>query len=203
MGGYGSGRTTSKQKAEQLASLEVNYLHHKGCLNLGTEGNLVWSRGGERIGQITYRAEQGRLVLLYNVRIHGGEWEPIEQHVNITYSSCNFGGKRPYLLCPGVVSGNHCGRRVGKLFAGGRYFLCRHCYQIAYGSQSEARYERMLRRANKLRIALGGEAGTANWIAPKPKGMWQRTYERTTREIEWCEGQADCIFTARFAHLTV
>jgi hypothetical protein len=30
----------------------------------------------------------------------------------------------------------------------------------------------------KLRVALGGEAGTANWIAPKPKGMWQRTYER-------------------------
>jgi hypothetical protein len=41
----------------------------------------------------------------------------------------------------------------------------------------------MLRRANKLRVALGGEAGTANWIAPKPKGMWHRTYERKKFEI--------------------
>jgi hypothetical protein len=39
----------------------------------------------------------------------------------------------------------------------------------------------------KLRVALGGEAGTANWIAPKPKGMWHRTYERKKLEIWWCE----------------
>jgi hypothetical protein len=133
------------------------------------------------------KAEDGRLVLDYKVRMYGGDWEPIKQSIRITYADCHYGGQRPYFRCPGVVNGHHCGRRVGKLFAGGKYFLCRHCYKIAYGSQSEARCDRMLRRANKLRMALGGEPGTAHWIAHKPKGMWQRTYQRKRFEINWCE----------------
>lgn len=36
---------------------------------------------------------------------------------------------------------------------------------------------------------------------PKPKGMWQRTYQRKRFEIEWCEDQADHLFIAKFAHL--
>jgi hypothetical protein len=87
------------------------------------------------------------------------------------------------------------------VFLGSRYFLCRHCYRLAYASQSEERYDRMLRRANKLRVALGGEAGTANWIAPKPKGMWHRTYERKKFEILWCENQADLLFIGKHSHL--
>ncbi len=59
----------------------------------------------------------------------------------------------------------------------------------------------MLRRANKIRTALGGEAGTASWIAPKPKGMWHRTYERKQFEIEWCENEADRLFLSKFSHL--
>jgi hypothetical protein len=59
----------------------------------------------------------------------------------------------------------------------------------------------MLRRANKIRMALGGEPGTAHWIADKPKGMWQRTYQRKRFEIEWCEDQADRLFISKFANL--
>jgi hypothetical protein len=91
--------------------------------------------------------------------------------------------------------------KVVHVYAGGKYLLCRHCYNLAYTSQSEPRYDRMLRRANKIRRALGGEAGTANWIAPRPKGMSQRTYQRKRSEIEWCEGQANHLFIEQFRHL--
>ena len=84
------------------------------------------------------------------------------------------------------------------MFSGGRYFLCRHCYNVAYTSQSEPRYDRMLRRANKLRMELGGEPGSAQWIAPKPKGMWQRTYQRKRFEIQWCEDQANHLFISKY-----
>ncbi|MFT6677259.1 MAG: hypothetical protein ACJAVM_003472 [Sulfitobacter sp.] len=201
MGGYGSGRPSHKQKAEEFRSLDVNRFHREGCLHPGKQGNWVWSRDGEEVGRIDYRAEDGRLVLDYRVRSYGGDWEPTTETIRITYVECNYGNTRPYFLCPGVVNGKHCGRRVGKLFAGGRYFLCRHCYRIAYASQSEARHDRMLRRANKLRMALGGEPGTAHWIAPKPKGMWQRTYQRKQFEIERFENQADRLFLSKFAHL--
>jgi hypothetical protein len=201
MGGYGSGRPSYKQKAEDCRSLDVNRFHRDGCLKPGGQGNWVWSRDGTEVGRIGYKAEEGRLVLSYRVRAYGGDWEPITETINLTHVGCHYGHKRPYFRCPGVVNGRHCGRRVGKLFSGGRYFLCRHCYNIGYSSQSEARYDRMLRRANKLRMALGGEPGTAYWIAPKPKGMWQRTYDRKRFEIEWCEGQADKLFISRFWHL--
>ncbi|PTX73701.1 hypothetical protein C8N31_106165 [Sulfitobacter mediterraneus] len=201
MGGYGSGRPSSKQKAEHCKSLDVNRLHRGGCLRPGRRGNWVWSRDGEEVGRINYKAEEGRVVLDYRVRSYGGDWEATTETIRITHVECNYGNKRPYFICPGVVHGRHCGLRVGKLFAGGRYFLCRHCYRIAYASQSEARYDRMLRRANKLRMALGGEPGTAYLIAPKPKGMWQRTYQRKHFEIEWCESQANQLFLSKYRHM--
>ena len=141
------------------------------------------------------------IVLVYSVSIGRGPQETIRETVELSFSQCHYGGQRPYFRCPGIVNGLPCNQRVGKLFAGGRYFLCRHCYDIAYSSQSEARYDRMLRKANKRRKALGGEPGTANWIAPKPKGMWHRTYERHRFEIEWCEYQANRLFIAKFQHL--
>ncbi|UWR32508.1 hypothetical protein K3759_11120 [Sulfitobacter sp. W027] len=164
-------------------------------------GNWVWSRDGEEVGRIGYSAEQGRLTLSYRFQRYGEEWESIKEAVHLSHADCHYGNQRPYFLCPGVLNGRHCGRRVGKLFLGGRYFLCRHCCGISYASQSEPRYDRMLRRANKLRVALGGEPGTVNCIAPKPKGMWHRTYQRKRFEIEWCEHQADRLFIAKYAHL--
>ena len=201
MGGYGSGRTGNKHKAEHCPSLDVNKMRRDGCLEPGWSGQWVWSRNGQETSRISSHAEQGSIILSYSVRQNGSDWEPITQTVNTTQSDCNYGGQRTYFLCPGVVNRRHCGRRVGKLFSGGRYFLCRHCYPIGYSSQSEAHYDRMLRRANKLRTALGGEPGTAHWIAHKPKGMWQRTYQRKRSEIQWCEDQADRHFIAKFGHL--
>ncbi|MFT5616776.1 MAG: hypothetical protein ACI8Q6_004083, partial [Granulosicoccus sp.] len=47
----------------------------------------------------------------------------------------------------------------------------------------------------------GGEPGTAHFIAWKPKGMWQRTYQRKRFEIEWCEDQANIAFISMYSHL--
>jgi hypothetical protein len=145
-------------------------------------------------------AEPG-LMLDYRVRINGRDWEPIKQLVPIDFIDCNYGGQRPYFRCPGVVAGRPCKQRVGKLYAAGRYFLCRHCYDIAHACQSEPRHERLLRRANKLRVALGGEPGAAHWIAFKPKGMWQRTYQAKQLEIKWCEYQANLAFIEQYRSL--
>ena len=52
-----------------------------------------------------------------------------------------------------------CGRRVAKLYGPGRYFVCRHCYRLAYASQSEDAQRRSMRRASKIRQRLVGNAG--------------------------------------------
>ncbi len=198
MGGYGSGRPGHKKKAEEFRSLDVNRMHREGCLNAGWSGNWIWSRDGKEVARISFRAETARIVPSYRISQYGGDWEPVTQSVPLDHTSCNYGGQRPYFLCPGVVSGRHCNRRVVKLYSGGKYFLCRQCYNLAYTSQSELRFDRLLRRANKLRRELGGEAGTASQVAPKPKGMSQKKYQRMRFEIEWCEGQANHLFTSKF-----
>jgi hypothetical protein len=200
MGGYGSGRPGNKQKAEDCRSLDIYKMKRQGCLEAGMRGNWVWSRDDNEIASIGYHCTGGVLELDYRVRVYGGDWESIQQNVPLVHSDCNYGGQRTYARCPGVVNDQPCGRRVGKLFSGGRFFLCRHCYRIAYASQSEPRYDRMLRRAQKLRMALGGEPGAAYPIAPRPKGMWQGTYLRKCSEIEWFEHQANIGFIQKFRH---
>lgn len=48
--------------------------------------------------------------------------------IQIKYSKCNFGGSRPWFVCPG------CGNRKGTLFCpnAGSQYLCRDCHGLRY-----------------------------------------------------------------------
>ena len=189
MGGFGSGRPSGSGRGtvETCRSIEVNRLHREGCLRAGWMGHWQWTRDGEKVAGIDLRAEHDRLNLDYRVRIGGGEWEDVAETVRVVRLPCRFGGTRPYFICPGVVNGIACGRRVAKLYGPSRYFVCRHCNRLSYASQSEAAQDRALRSANKIRQRLGGDPGMASQFPARPKGMWRRTYERLqkrTFEIE-------------------
>lgn len=182
MGGYGSGRYGGKKKVQHCRSLDINKMNKAGGLKSGFSGQWQWSEDGEVIATIGFSSQDTKVDLNYRWRAYGEDWVQTEQPVPITWTPCQFGGNRPYFQCPGIVNGRHCGKRVIKLYLGGRYFLCRHCYNLAYKSQSETYTDRLLRRANKRRLALGGEPGIYSWIE-KPKGMWQRTHNRHKNEI--------------------
>jgi hypothetical protein len=83
-------------------------------------------------------------------------------------------GERPWFICPGA----ECGRRVAVLYGPGRYFLCRHCYDLVYQSQRENKIYRSLHRAQNIRKRLGGSANMMEPFPEKPKGMHWQTYER-------------------------
>lgn len=200
MGGYGSGRTSCRQQADQCRWVDVNYLNRNGHLRLGSFGTLSWSRNGEEFGLISFRTQSDQVLLEYRVKAHGGDWESVSQTVPLTYVHCNYGAHRPYFRCPGVIDGRSCGRRVGKLFGADKYFLCRHCYRLNYTSQTMDLSSRLLERANKARKALGGEPGAASFIPPKPKWMHHRTYMRHRSQIESNESHASQLFLSKFAH---
>ena len=196
MGGLGSGRPSGsgRDKVEHSRSIDVTRLHKAGCLTPGWTRGWQWTQDGEKVASINLRADSDRLHLTYRVRIGGGEWESIEELVRIVRVPCRFGSARPYFICPGVVNGIACGRRVAKLHGPGRYFLCRHCYRLAHASQSEGQWDRTLRCANKIKQRLGGDPGMAAPFPPKPKGMWWRTYERLRDECFDAEMRADDAF---------
>ena len=140
MGGIGSGRPSGlgRDKVEACRSIDVNRLYREGCLAPGWFGSWQWTRDGERAAWINLRAEADRLHLSYRVRMTGGDWEDVAEIVRIARVPCRFGGSRPYLICPGVVNGITCGRRVAKLYGAGRYFLCRNCCCLAIRAKARA-----------------------------------------------------------------
>jgi hypothetical protein len=113
----------------------------------------------------------------------GDEWEDVREPVALTWTACNFGGERPWFICPGAG----CGRRVAVLYGPGRYFLCRHCYDLVYESQRENGMHRALRRAQTIRERLGGTANMTKPFPERPKGMHHETYWRLREEHDEAE----------------
>ena len=132
-----------------------------------------------------------KITLTYRCRPNGAEWQDIAETVRLEWLLCRYGGQRPYFRCPGVVNGKACNRRVAMLYCASRYYVCRHCNRLTYAVRSEDRFDRALRRANNARVKLGGKGGAAQPLAIRPRGMWWRTYERTTRTIFEAEQIAD------------
>ena len=69
-----------------------------------------------------------------------------------------------FFVCPLVVRGSPCERRVGKLYLppGGRYFGCRLCYDLTYESdQTHDKRVDALRKNPELLAAIVANPGAA------------------------------------------
>ena len=120
-------------KAEHCRSLDVNRLHREGCLRPGWCGNWQWTRAGERVASIGLRSTAQGLRLTYRIRSGGGDddWQKADYTVPLAWSPCTKGGRRPYVLCPGVRVGRSCGWRVAKLYLGMyRPWILRHLIAV-------------------------------------------------------------------------
>jgi hypothetical protein len=182
LGRIGSGswyRFNKKTTTDECHSVDVRYLHRHGLLKPGSRFSLRWSCAGRETGSIRGLVDSSRppksMTLLYRHRSGlAGEGEDVRERVPLKRTSCNFGGKRPWFLCPRMG----CGRRVAVLYGPGRYFLCRHCYDLRYQSQREDKPHRALRRAQKIRERVGGSADMTEPFPQKPKRMHLKTYMR-------------------------
>ena len=191
MGGRGSGRGSSfSMTLGDHHKVDLRYLRRHGMLALGTIGSLRWSRGNRETGSIQIYAGTGSITLLYRARSREtDDWESISEPVSLLRSSQPLGGERLWLACPG------CGRRCLVLY-GGRRFRCRRCVGLPYASQHERRDERLLTRAQDIRMRLGGSGSLMDFFPEKPKGMHWQTYERL-RLVSERFAQASLIATAR------
>ena len=152
MGGLGSGRTrdfNSKTTVDDVNRISTYDLKKQGMLQPGTVGTIFWSYGDRLTESVNFHTFHDRLVLDYCSRQNGGEWEQVEETIQLTWTRCNYGGKRPWFRCPG------CSRRVAVLCDHGERFLCRRCYRLPYASQQRSYGDRMEEQARKVRRRLG------------------------------------------------
>jgi len=80
-------------------------------------------------------------------------------------------------------------------------YLCRTCQNLSYPSQREQPQDRAFRRADGIRVRLGGQPGIANPFPEKPKYMHWRTYERLEREADEAVYEINAYTVRRFGGL--
>lgn len=196
MGGRGSGnycRWGSTTTMEETKRIDIRYLKKQGWFNgYRSHGTLSWNCGDEPSGYINAEYDGDYMLLKYRYRENGGDWEGVELRVNLTTTSCNYGGSRKWFICPNI----HCQRRVGVLSGHGKYFLCRHCYKLSYGSQNETRLDRMIRARNKLEDKIFDETGYQ-----KKKGMHWKTFDKLYLKYRWLGMKIDEGVIFKLGHL--
>jgi hypothetical protein len=197
MGGSGSGnwyRVNKKTLAEHCLSIDVRQLNRKGCLEPWLMYAWKWQNGF----CIVIETTPGAIELAYIISRNGQQREWVYIEVPLYWTSCNYGGKRPWFICPE----NGCGRRVAKLYLEGRYFLCRHCHDLAYFSQRQGKESRLIDKAQKIYQRLGAKCNSDLYSKSKPKGMHQTTYDRLRNEAEELENEASQAACIRFKLFT-
>jgi len=174
MGGYGSGRwyRGGRMTTDGLKRLDIRWMHQQGLLRKSGLAILTWSRGAETIGSLQLEMRDSRIVVRYQYHRSGDPWRAVEEIISLDRTRCNYGGERLWFLCP------HCGTRIAVLYGAGARFLCRHCYQLTYASQSEDILSRTQRKARKIRERLGASENLTEPLWRKPKGMHWKTFER-------------------------
>lgn len=176
MGGLGSGRLyywNCKSKTEDYRSLDIRKWARQDAWIPGLSFTCKWFRGYEQTSEISIVIEADSIRLIYSYRDAEYNWTNQNYSVRVVWTTCNYGGKRPWFLCPALG----CGKRVAVLY-GGEIFACRKCYKLAYKCQSESASSRATRRADKIREQLNWEPGILNGEGIKPKGMHWSTFER-------------------------
>jgi len=158
----------------------VRRWHREGLLSDGARFKWSWACEGEPADTISVRTKRDAVVLSYRVRgLLDAEWKPIEHRVPITWTTCHFGGQRPWFVCSVRANGQYCGRRVAVLYLGGAVFACRRCYRLAYDSQLlHGQIERNVAKLEKIRLRLGGSSDVLTPLPERPRGMHRRTYLR-------------------------
>jgi len=135
---------SSRWTVEESKSISTKFLNKHHYFDEGVRwGGCNWSRNGEKTGSIGFTVST----------VEGDEYVRFQytqtdrNKARLDWTPCHFGGRRWWFICPLVVNGRVCNRRVGSLHLGSRkYFGCRHCYNLTYESSKEShRFDRVFR----------------------------------------------------------
>jgi hypothetical protein len=146
MGGPGSGRRLHKKAVvEDCLQLDANRWMRQGLRDrVRMAGTWRWTYPGGRRFSVDYEVdtfdpEEPFAQLWYGWVWGSGEPEWADYRVDLTATWPHLGGLRWWFVCPLLVDGVACRRRVGKLYLPprGRYFGCRHCHRLTYTSCQE------------------------------------------------------------------
>jgi hypothetical protein len=171
-------------------------LARAGYLTGSQLGSWQWSYRDSSTASILVAGGRDAVALTYRVRSGEDDWQSVKQRIPIQWTPCRFGGERPWFICDVHANGVYCGRRVAKLYGGGRLFACRYCYRLGYavqrGGPMNRAHHNLARLHRKLRAEYDGPD-----VPPSPKPKWMRwkTYSRIVGQMEAGQERLDVVFT--------
>lgn len=134
-----------------MRTIEVSWLYKHDYLPLGrlggsTHGNIRWvskqSLKENSIGFYIFISEEKMYFqpVYYLIDEYEAK-EELNYKISLTTTRCNYGGRRYWFICPLIFNQIRCGRRVGVLYMGDKYFGCRHCRNICYSRNENRRHK--------------------------------------------------------------
>jgi hypothetical protein len=145
----GRGVWNKKNRVDEVRSIDILSLQREKVFSRGPGMTWTssWSTNGEVIASISYRVEAGEdgpsgLRFMYTITDNDtGVKKDYNYLIPIVSTSCNYGGKRWWYICPLIVNGRSCHRRCRVVYMppGSEYFGCRDCHQLTYESRQRHR----------------------------------------------------------------
>ena len=197
MGGWNSGRRSARGTVEGCASivLSINTIMRAAGGRSPVRLRVVASVNGhsqEILARLDLDPEAGTgtLALTYDVQHVSTGTGPQHDTVPLVPTPCRFGGRRWWAVCPAT------GRRAVNLYLpnGGRRFLSRVAYRLAYQSQRETAAGRAWRTIRRVDARLGHDDERDR--IQKPRWMRWHTFNRLCDRREAAEAVVDDAFIA-------
>lgn len=180
-------RLYSKPVADNHLALNITDLYKSQLLTEGNQFQWAWIKSRLPLVTISLLVRKGSIIITGS--------SIIAVSVCLTQTGCNYGGKRPWFICPNPK----CNRRVAKLFLARGVFRCRHCHRLTYMScQSSRNHLKQLLlhvRRIKQKLFIKGLINSQSTLVSRPKGMHSSTYLRLRKEYlksETCLSRAFC-----------
>lgn len=139
---------SKKEEADSLKKIQIWWLKKQGYLNGWASGTMSWTSGfsdnKSSVGvEISTHSDEPYLRIHYTQTAQDGTKQDFDYKIPLTTTPCHFGGCRLWFVCPWYANGKYCGRRVGVLYLGNKYFACRHCYNLTYNSRNLSGFLKM------------------------------------------------------------
>lgn len=136
-----------KLTVEECNSIDVFWLNRNNFFRGLTRGVIEWTRrnGKKNSVLITVNTIDTPKFIKFNYSLTNKstrKQEMMDYKIPLVSTPCNFGGERYWFVCSGVSrEGICCRKRVAKFYLGGdgKYFCCRHCYNLSYASRNKNR----------------------------------------------------------------
>lgn len=129
------------------------------------------------------RIAEGQRSLQLSITV--GE-ETTDYNITLDWTECNFGGKRPWFICPE----KNCNKRVEKLYRPReqQHYVCRHCWDLTYkrcnisGQPRKIKGHRLEKIREKLRKRAKRDDYEVMFYPTKPKDMHWDTFLELEQE---------------------